>query len=354
MGNKTAHVLGVIIILMCDHSLLWAQAPQPVRDAAASSRGEGKPWNRGTTLAVREAANTLFVEGNRLFDAPLFAQAAAQYKAALRTWPHPAFHYNLALALLNLGQDVEARAHLKHAVQYGEEPLGTAEFAEAQRQLSALERQLGRITITCETPGAVVSLDGVALFTGPGQHHAWVMPRPKLHELTARKPEYLSESKQISVAPGALANAELKLITLDDAANASRRWSVWKPWIVVGAGVAIGAGGGVFHALSVRNFNRYDEEALRLSCANDQAMPGCRNDQIPPGLTDRLARAQQQQRIAVGSYIAGGVVAGAGLVMMLLNRPRLAERAPSFSDRRVVVVPTLSPEMVGILVSVGP
>jgi tetratricopeptide (TPR) repeat protein len=354
MGNKTARVLGVVIILLCDHALLWAQAPRPARDAAAPTDGEGKPWNRGTTLAVREAANARFLEGNRLFDAPLFAQAAAQYKAALRTWPHPAFHYNLALAQLNLGQDVEAREHLERAVQYGEEPLGAAEFAEAQRQLAALERQLGRITITCQTPGAVVSLDGVAVFTAPGRHQAWVMPQPMTHELTARKPEYLSKSKQISVAPGALEQVELELITLEEAADANRRWATWKPWVVVGAGAATAAGGGVFHRLSARNVDRYDAEAVRLGCANDAAMPGCHDGQLPAELRDQLGRARQQHTVAVTGYITGGVVAAAGIVMLWLNRPRLDEEAPPSRGRRVVVVPAVSSDTFSLLVRIDP
>jgi tetratricopeptide (TPR) repeat protein len=341
-------------MLLCDPALSWAQAPRPARDAAAPTGGEGKPWNRGTTLAMREAANAAFLEGNRLFDAPLFAQAAAQYKAALRTWPHPAFHYNLALAQLNLGQDVEAREHLERAVQYGEEPLGAAELAEAQRQLAALERQLGRVTITCKTPGAVVSLDGVALFTAPGRHQAWVMPQPKLHEVTARKPEYLSESKQISVASGALEQVELELITLEEAADASRRWVAWKPWAVVGAGAAIAAGGGVFHLWSTRNVDRYDAEAVRLECANDAAMPGCRDGQLPTELRDQLGHARQQHTVAVTGYITGGVVAAAGIVMLWLNRPRLDEDGAASRGRGVVVVPAVSPDTLSVFVRIEP
>jgi hypothetical protein len=72
-------------------------------------------------------------------------------------------------------------------------------------------------------------------------------------------------------------------------------------------------------------------------------------------LSDQLARARRQQKVAIGSYIVGGSVAAAGVVLLALNRPRLAEQ-PSLSSpgRRISVVPALSPEMFGVLVSIDP
>jgi tetratricopeptide (TPR) repeat protein len=353
---KTAHTqvaLGVLIIgLLCRAA--WAQSPQPASDATVTTlREEDKPWNRGMTRATQDVAEAQFLEGNRLFRVPLFAQAAAKYTAALRTWQHPAFYFNLALAQLNLGQDVAARDNLERALGYGDDPLGAAQFQEGQRQLRELETQLGKIRIICQTPGAVVTLDGVTLFTAPGSREAWVMP--KTHEVAARKREYLSESRQVTVRSGKRETIELKLITLEEAADANRRWATWKPWAVVGAGVAIAGGGGVFHALSARNMSRYDEEYLRLGCANDEAMLGCGEGQIPAELSDQRTRARHQQIIAVGSYVAGGAVVATGVVMLYLNRPRLDEqRAPTLSGRRIAVLPTVSNDMLGLVVSVGP
>jgi hypothetical protein len=354
---KTAHTrvaLGsMIICLLCEAA--WAQSPQPAGDSAVTLREEDKPWNRGISRETQDAAEALFLEGNRLFRVPLFPQAAAKYTAALRMWQHPAFYFNLALAQLNLSEDVAARDNLERALRYGEDPLGAAQFREGQHHLRELERQLGQIHITCQTTGAVVTLDGVALFTGPGSHTTWVMPRA--HEITARKTDYLSESRQVIVAPGALETLELKLITLEEAADANRRWTTWKPWAVAGAGVAIAAGGGVFHLLSSRNEDQYGKEFLRLGCANtnDQATPGCQDGQIPPDLSDQLTRARRQQKIAIGSYIAGGSMVAVGVVLLALNRPRLAEQSPpSSSGRRVSVVPALSPETFGVLVSISP
>lgn len=366
---KTAHPqrwleITIVGLLLFDHAPLRAQSTsststpvainpigQPASEGDASAESaETKPWGKGTLLEDRLAAEALFMEGNRLFRIPLFARAAAQYTAALAKWQHPAFNFNLALAQINLGQDVEARENLERSIRYGAEPLGAEQFEEAKKQLRELERQLARIRISCQTPGAVVTLDGVTLFTGPGTHQGWI--KPKTHELTARKKEYLSETRQVTTIPGQLEQIELKLVTLDEAADANRRWATWKPWAVIGAGVAIAGAGGAFHFLSARNMNAYDEGFLRLGCGSNQALPGCNDSQIPAELSDQRTRARQQQTIAVGSYLAGGAVIATGVVLWYLNRPRLAEHAPSSSGRRIAVLPAVSSDVVGLVVSV--
>ncbi|HEX2690676.1 MAG TPA: hypothetical protein VHN14_28865 [Kofleriaceae bacterium] len=142
------------------------------------------------------------MEGNRLFKIPLFGRAAEQYTAALRQWKHPAFYFNLALAQLNLGKDVEAHDSLEQALKYGEEPLGAERFQEAKKQLQEVERQLGRLHVTCQTLGAEVTLDGVLLFTGPGSYEGWVKAQD--HEITAKNPDYLAQARRVTISPGKL------------------------------------------------------------------------------------------------------------------------------------------------------
>jgi hypothetical protein len=314
---------------------------------------DDKPWNRGVPAERRNAARDLFLEGNRLFKIPLFARAAEKYTAALRQWKHPAFYFNLALAQLNLGQDLEAHDSLEQALRYGEEPLGTLQFQEAKKQIQEVERQLGRIHVTCQTQGAEITLDGAPLFIGPGSYEGWVTAQP--HEITAKKSGYLSEAKRITVSPGKLEHLPLKLITLNEASDASRRWAGWKPWAVVATGAAVAAAGGAFHALAARNFKDYDDQFLQLDCGMGPGeFPGCTKDEIPQGLNDQLNRARRQQQVAIGSYVAGGSVIAAGIVLLYLNRPRLVEQeATSSPARSVAIVPTVSADTLGVLVSVS-
>src|SRR5690606_17313490 len=139
-------------------------APAHAQDA---SEAVDKPWSRGVSMAQRQEARALFREGNRLLQVPLFAQAAEEYLAAIALWPHPAFHYHLAIAQLNLVQSIEAYESLGQAMQYGRDALGEREHRQAQEYLRRLEKQLGRVVVICDEPGAEVTLDGRHLLTGP-------------------------------------------------------------------------------------------------------------------------------------------------------------------------------------------
>jgi hypothetical protein len=334
-------------VLAC--GLIASRAPlhaQPeTTSLSISIEGDDKPWNQGVPIATRQAAREVFLEGNRLFNIPLFAQAAQKYLAALAHWKHPAFYFNLALTQLNLGQDVEAHENLKQAVRLGEEPLGADHFREAQKQLQDLERHLGHIRITCPTAGAEVTLDGATVFTGPGSYEAWVMA--KGHEITARKPTYVPQARRVTVAPGKSQTLDLRLHKLVE----DRPWAIWKPWAVVGTGAAVAAAGGVLHAFSARKFHDYDNKFLALPCASE---PGCKESEIRPSLTAELSRARLEQRVAVGGYIVGGSVLAAGALLLYLNRPRLLEQDPTSSPALgVAFVPTVSASMLGVLVTVN-
>ena len=329
-------------------------APIMAGGAPLVTGGPGRPWNEGVSADSRRTARALFLEANRLFRIPLFAKAAEMYVLALGRWKHPAIYFNLALAQLNLGEEVAAHDSLQLALAHGEEPLGAEQFQEARKQLREVKRRIGQIRVTCQTRGAEVSLDGVTLFVGPGSYQGWVKAKP--HELTAKKAGYLSEARRVTVSAGQLQDVELELVTLIEATDASRRWAAWKPWAAVAAGGAIAAGGGVLHVLAFRNFNAYDAEFQSLPCATEPlaAPRGCTEGDIRPTLNARLRRAERQQAIAVGSYVAGGSLIAAGVVLSYLNRPRLTEQRSSRSFiSRVAVAPAVSGDMLGIGVSLS-
>ncbi|HET7502051.1 MAG TPA: hypothetical protein VFK02_13635 [Kofleriaceae bacterium] len=343
IANLFIFIAALAIALTTDPAALHAQAT----NASLTAGGEDKPWNRGVSHESRQVARDLFLEGNRLFRVPLFGRAAEQYAAALHKWRHPAFYFNLALAQLNAGQEVEARDNLERALVYGEEPLGAEQYQEAQKQLRELEAQLGRIRIRCATPGTEVRLDGIAVLPHPGSYVGWV--KAKTYELTAKSDGYISEARRVVVAAGKLQDVELRLVTLSEATDTSRRWATWKPWAVFIAGSAMVATAGVVHVVSSRNFNAYDEKFLHLECARTT---GCTDDDIGPALSAQLDRARLQQQIAVGGYIAGGAVLATGIVLLYMNRPRLLEQGGKRpSPVAVTIVPMATPEALGIWAS---
>ena len=339
--SHTAIFLGVVICgLVSGRAVSYAQSPvTPV-----AIEGDDKPWNRGIPIEVRQAARELFLEGNRLFYVPRYTGAAEKYVAALSQWKHPAFYFNLALTQLYLGQQAEAHDNLERAVQQGEEPLGAVPFREAHKQIEELETQLGRIRVSCPTRGAEVTLDGTTLFNAPGSRDAWV--KASAHEIIAKKSEYVTQARRVNVASGKLETVDLPLRKLIE----DRPWAPWKPWAVVGTGVAIAAGSGVLHAISARNFSAYDAEFRELPCAS----MGCSDAavlEMKPHLPPLLSRAQLEQRLAVGGYIAGGVLIATGAVLVYVNRPHLVEQGAT-SGSAVTIAPALSPDTVGVLVTV--
>ena len=336
--------VGVIVCgLIATRAPLHAQAV----DAPNIAGSDDMPWNKGVNADTRTAAREVFLEGNRLFKIPLFSQAVEKYTEALEKWKHPAFYFNLAIAQINLGQYLEARENLERALQYGEEPLRADRFQEAQKQLVEVQRHLGRIRVSCPNQGAEVTLDGVPLAMGPGNHEVWV--KPQAHEVTAKAPEYVTQSKHVTISPGEVKVLNVSLRKLIE----DRPWAVWKPWAVVGSGVAIAAAGGVIHALSARDFTAYDNGFVKLPCLATKMM-GCTEQAIndgDPHLSSVLSRARLEQKIAVGGYIAGGAVIAAGVALLYLNRPHLMEREDPAAG--IAMVPVVSADMLGVLVTVS-
>jgi tetratricopeptide (TPR) repeat protein len=341
---KTANVSIFIGVIVC--GLIATRAPLHAQavDAPNFAGSEDMPWNKGINEETRTAARETFLEGNRLFKIPLFSQAVEKYQEALEKWKHPAFYFNLAIAQINLGQYLEARENLEEALKYGAEPLRADRFEEAKKQLVEVQRHLGRLRVSCPNQGAEITLDGVPLFTGSGTHEVWV--KPQAHEVTAKQPEYVTQSKHVTVSAGKVEALNISLRKLIE----DRPWAAWKPWAVVGSGIAIAAAGGVFHALSARDFNTYDAGFVKLACST----MGCTTQQIndgDPHLSSRLSRARLEQKIAVGGYLAGGAVIAAGVALLYLNRPHLMEREDAATG--VAMVPVVSADMLGVLVTVS-
>lgn len=343
---STARVSLLACVIACGVMFTPERVRAQATEAPNIAGSEDMPWNRGVSVETRIAAREVFLEGNRLFKVPLFSQAALKYGEAISQWKHPAFYFNLALAEINLGQYVEARADLERALKYGEEPLRTDRFREAEKQLVEVERHLGRIRVRCPTPGAEITLDGALLFTGPGDREIWV--KAQAHEVIAKQPGYATQSRRVTVVPGAREAVDLSLHKLVE----DRPWAAWKPWAVVGAGVGLAAASGAVQALSARDFTAYDNEFVKLECA---AM-GCTERQIGPRLNARLRRARLEKQLAFGGYVAAGVALASGVVLLYMNQPHLREQQGDDANpgsTGIAVAPVVSVDMLGVTLTVS-
>jgi hypothetical protein len=274
-----------------------------------------RPWAKGVPADKQAAALALFRDGNFLLKNSLFPRAVEKYREALKLWNHPAIHYNMALALLNLNEPLSLHHHLTEAMRHGEAPLDKDKFERATTFKKLIEQQLSRVEITCDAPGAVVSMDGQVLFTAPGRYEGLV--RPGKHSITATKEGFLPTDMNQTLLPGETASLSVKLYTATDLTRYRRQWSAWKPWAVVGAGAAVALAGGALHMQARGSFEKFDTRIVECG--------GC----IPAQeVTDLRTRGTSMQQLAFGAYAVGGAALVTGAVLAFINRPQAYQINP--------------------------
>ena len=125
--------LSFVLALHVAHAQSPAPTPEPTPTTGEkadtsdtlekpTTAGE-RPWAVGVSAEQQKTALAKFRQANELLNNGLFARAAESYKAALESWKHPAIHYNLALALMNVDQPIEAYESLQKSIVYGVDSL---------------------------------------------------------------------------------------------------------------------------------------------------------------------------------------------------------------------------------------
>lgn len=297
---------------------------------------EERPWAQGTSQAEQQATSKLFDEGNTLLEDALFVEAIEKYQEALTHWDHPAIHYNLAFALLRLNQPIEAHQHLVAALRYGVEPLDTDKFENARTYKALIEDQLAWVEISCDSPGASVSMDGHALFLAPGHYEGFVKPGP--HSFVTSKEGHPATALDQTLSPGERKTLNLRLVPPDGLYR--RRWPAWRPWAVMAAGAAVALGGGSFYMRASETYRDFDNQVT--------ACGGCK---AVPHLTDIRARGDTLQGVAFSLYAVGGAVLVTGGVLAYINRPQLyhLHSDEAKSEPQLSVAPLLTRNETGFL-----
>jgi len=276
---------------------------------AAHAQDDGKAWAKGVSQADKTLATKLFRDGNSLLKDSLFLKAAEKYREAIKHWNHPAIHYNLALALMNLDQPLEVYEALKHAVAFGPTALDREKYDAAVRYQKLVAQQIAKVSIKCDMAGTEVIFDGKQVFTGPGKYESLV--RIGEHTVVARKQGYVSQNETRVLGPSDELDLDIKMHTPDDLTRYRRKFQPWKPWVVVGGGAAVLAFGGIMHALARSGFRDYDDGIA--------ACGGC----VPPGsLSSKKSGAETKQTIAYVAYGVGGAALAAGAVLAYINRAK--------------------------------
>ncbi len=307
---------------------------------------DARPWANGVSMPEQQAALALFHDGNVQLNDGLFLKAAEKYRDALKHWDHPAIHYNLALALLNLDQPIEVYESLQKATQFGSAPLEKDKYEHAKEYLLLIEKQIADVEVSCDKPGAHVQVDGKEVFIAPGKFTGKV--RIGKHAFLAEKEGYATRIKAPYIGPGEHFRIELKLYTSDELTRYKRRWqNTWFPYAVMGGGLLVGVGGGALEASARSSFSQYDKQVAACSMNNS----GCTNSDA---LKQLRKDGDTKQNIAYVGYGVGIAAIAAGAALAILNREQAYEiRADDVSDgeqNQVTIAPIVAPGMAGAMV----
>jgi hypothetical protein len=265
------------------------------------------------------ASRALFDEGRKLMDAGKFAEACPKFEEGQRLSPGIGMKYNLGECYERLGKLASAWAAFLDVASMAKAAGQPEREAVAKRRARALEGDLLKLKI--DVPAAS-RLEGLEIrrdggIVGPGQ---WGTPIPAdggEHTVTATAPGRVKFEKKVGVAgaAGSVSTLEIPLLKIDPRSTEKPTSLVAQPqprggtqrtigYIAGGAGVVAAAIGSVFGVIAM---NKYSQ-------SSSYCFPG--NQCLADGVTLRHD-AITSGNISTISFIAGGVLVAAGVVLLV-------------------------------------
>ena len=351
MTRATCFSLGLGLVLAASMpqraSTAYADGEKAGTDESLQNGGDARPWAAGVKASEQKAALQLFHDGNVQLNDALFAKAAEAYQQALTHWDHPAIHYNLALALMNLDQPIEASANFQVAVKFGEAPLQSKDkFDHAKDYILLLDKQIGEVEVTCQKVGTKVSVDGKEVFTAPGTYKGKV--RAGKHTIVGTLEGHPTRVDAPYISPGAPFRIELKLYTTAELTRYRRKWqATWVPYAVMGAGVLVSAGGGLAELLASNAYKAYDDKVQACN-AMTVGNTGCAQS---TALENSRRNGDTKKDLGYAMYGLGAAAVITGAVLWVINRPEGYEVRPEdLNAGAVSFTPVVSPSFAGAAV----
>jgi len=339
-------------------------APTPAPDSSGDatnttptgnlqSGGDERAWAKGVTKDRQDTALRLFSEGNKQLNNGLFPAALDKYKEALRSWPHPAIYYNMALALRTLDQPIELENALTKAIEFGSTPIDQDKFEHAKAYLVVNAKALAWIEVSCKKLGANVLIDGVKVFTVETGKANKIELRVRVgkHTIVAERTGYNAQVDAPYIEPGQRFRIELQLYTSEELTRYQRRWNAkWMPFAVIGAGIVVGGVGAVLATSAQSSYDDFDTAVAR--CNDDSQGTGCMVDSSISGLRDS---GDNKKTLSIISYGVAGTAVIAGAALVYLNRRTSYEiTADEYrrdqSKKAVTILPIIAPDSAGAMV----
>jgi len=321
-------------------------------EALQKSASEGD--YRNVSPDDEKAALIAFRQGNDQLNDGFFVKAAQRYREALSHWNHPAIHYNLALALINLDQPIEVFDELNKAMAYGADPLDNKEkFDHAKEYLKLVEGQLADVEVSCDKIGAKVSVDGKEVFIAPGKFTQKV--RVGKHTFYADKQGYNARITAPFIGPGEKFRIELKLYTAEELTRYHRKWqNTWFPYVVAGSGALVGLIAGGIELSAQSSYNDFDRQ---IAACNTQTgnNTGC---SIDTSLNSTKTSGDTKKTLGYVGYGVAGAAVATGLALAWLNRRQpyqinpedLPNEQGNKEPAAISITPVIAPDMAGAMI----
>ena len=295
-------------------------AEQPKGAGGVLPQAEMTPWDDGVTQEHRREAARAFAEANRDLDDSLPAKAVEKYRAALKLWPHPAIHYNLALALIELRQPVDVAHHLEKAIEHGLKGLNNQadKLEQAKKYLEIVKEQIANVEVSCQKDGAKVSVDGKHVFTVEKGKPNIYKGRVAIgkHTFVAEKPGFATPVDAPFIGPRETFRIELKLYTAEELTRWKRRWPArrWMPWVAIGGGALVGLVGGGLQLSATSSYRQFNTELRR--CSDDVGGRTC----DAGGFTNLRDSGDLKHTLGTVGYAVAGAALVTGGLLFYLNR----------------------------------
>ena len=296
---------------------------------------DDKPWAVGVSEANQQKALAKFQEGNESFIKDEWRKALDAYTEALTYWDHPNIRYNAAVCLIKLDRSVEAYEHMTAALRHGDAPLGKDLFKQGETYLQMLAKTTSYIEIVCKQPdGVSITLDGERLAKCPETK----LVLPGKHQIVSEKPGYRTERREVMAPPGGKETVVI-VMQAEGTRKLTRRWARWVPWTVVGVGAAFTVASVPLFFMTRSRFEDYDNDVADFC----RMMPdgGCMPGEASK-FDGQLDDAKRLRVITYSSMAIGAAGVAAGVVLVLMNQPRLGP---------TVVTPMTGADRAGLMIS---
>ena len=268
--------------------------------------GDDKPWAAGVSEQEQKVALAIYEQGNKEFEESRYAQALVKYREALAHWDHPAIHFNIGVALVNLDQPLEAYPHFIAAMKFGEAALGS-KFASAVQYQQQLDRRLVHLRVTSDFEGAEVTFDGKPILRDRGEAETLALPGE--HQIVASKPGYVTETTRLALAAGESRVHAVVLVVERVKTRVVGGLSPRRKLAIAGGGVALASlATGIVTGVIANN-------------KRDQAFALCMDPKVPcanAARADQLVLTGHHYAIAadVAFAVAGAAAIGAGALWL--------------------------------------